>query len=93
MTFYSIIINNMQISNNRTMTAGCKALHALLLVLLLCVPMDMLAQVSTSKPLGEGTQESPYLISTAAELAWFRNWENGTNSPAIGETATVHPET
>lgn len=74
------------------MTAGSKALHALLLVLLLCVPMDMLAQVSTSKPLGEGTQESPYLISTAAELAWFRDWVNGTYSPAIGETATVHPE-
>ncbi|MDY2623434.1 MAG: hypothetical protein SOV62_02940 [Alloprevotella sp.] len=39
---------------------------------------------------GDGTSAFPFHISNAAELAWFRDYVNGTYTPADGETATTH---
>lgn len=39
---------------------------------------------------GDGTSAYPFHISNAAELAWFRDYVNGTYTPADGETATTH---
>lgn len=39
---------------------------------------------------GDGTSANPFEISTAEELAWFRDYVNGTYTPADGETATTH---
>ena len=39
---------------------------------------------------GDGTSANPFEISTAAQLAWFRDYVNGTYTPADGETATTH---
>ena len=44
------------------------------------------------KPAGDGTPENPYLISYSGQLAWFRDWVNGTYTPADGETATKHED-
>lgn len=39
---------------------------------------------------GDGTQANPFQIANAAQLAWFRDYVNGTYTPAYGETATTH---
>ena len=39
---------------------------------------------------GDGTSANPFQISNAEELAWFRDYVNGTYTPADGETATTH---
>ena len=39
---------------------------------------------------GTGTKFVPYEISTAEELAWFRDWVNGTYTASGSETATTH---
>ena len=39
---------------------------------------------------GDGTSANPFEISTAEQLAWFRDYVNGTYTPADGETATTH---
>ena len=41
-------------------------------------------------PQHAGTTEEPILIGTAAELGYYRDWVNGTYTPAGGETATKH---
>ncbi len=56
------------------------------------LPASVWAQsVTTEQPAaGDGTSANPYQIANAAQLAWFRNWVNGTYTPADGETATKH---
>ena len=46
--------------------------------------------VTTSKPQGEGSSSNPFQISNAKELAWFRDWVNGTYTPKDGESASEH---
>ena len=49
----------------------------LLLVTAMAIPKMAWAQVTPTKPAnGDGTAEKPYEITTAAELAWFRDWVN-----------------
>lgn len=49
----------------------------LLLVTAMTMPKMAWAQVTPTKPAnGDGTAEKPYEITTAAELAWFRDWVN-----------------
>ena len=49
----------------------------LLLVAAMTMPKMAWAQVTPTKPAnGDGTAEKPYEITTAAELAWFRDWVN-----------------
>ena len=49
----------------------------LLLVTAMAMPKMAWAQVTPTKPAnGDGTAEKPYEITTAAELAWFRDWVN-----------------
>ena len=43
-------------------------------------------------PQHAGTTDAPILIGTAAELGYYRDWVNGTYTPAGGETATKHNE-
>ena len=49
----------------------------LLLVTAMAMPKMAWAQVTPTKPAnGDGTAKKPYEITTAAELAWFRDWVN-----------------
>ena len=55
----------------------------LLLVTAMAMPKMAWAQVNTSQPAnGEGTATNPYQITTAAELAWFRDYVNKGNETA-----------
>lgn len=67
-------------------------LAAFLFVAAMMLPASVWAQsVTTEQPAaGDGTPANPYRIANAAQLAWFRDWVNGTYTPAEGETATVH---
>ena len=69
-----------------------RLLTALLLVATLMLPASVWAQsVATEQPAaGDGSSANPYQIANAAQLAWFRDWVNGTYTPADGETATMH---
>ena len=50
------------------------------------------AQTQPSKPSsGNGSVENPYKISTAAELAWFRDYVNGTIVDEDEADGTTHP--
>ena len=50
------------------------------------------AQTEPSKPSsGNGSVENPYKISTAAELAWFRDYVNGTIVDEDEADGTTHP--
>ena len=50
------------------------------------------AQTEPSKPSsGNGSVENPYKISTAAELAWFRDYVNGTIVDDGEAAGTTHP--
>lgn len=58
---------------------------------LFAVAMSLTQMVVAQQPLvGDGTSAYPFHISNAAELAWFRDYVNGTYTPADGETATTH---
>ena len=67
-------------------------LAAFLFVAAMMLPASVWAQsVTTEQPAaGDGTSANPYQIANAAQLAWFRDWVNGTYTPAAGETATKH---
>lgn len=55
------------------------------------VAMSLTQMVVAQQPaVGDGTSAFPFHISNAAELAWFRDYVNGTYTPADGETATTH---
>ena len=75
---------------NQHFTSGLLA--AFLFVAAMMLPASVWAQsVTTEQPAaGDGTSANPYQIANAAQLAWFRDWVNGTYTPAEGETATKH---
>ena len=75
---------------NQHFTSGLLA--AFLFVAAMMLPASVWAQsVTTEQPeAGDGTSANPYQIANAAQLAWFRDWVNGTYTPAEGETATFH---
>ena len=52
----------------------------LLLVTAMAMPSVAWAQISPSKPSGEGTAANPYQIGSAAELYWFAALVNGDTS-------------
>lgn len=65
----------------------------LLLVMAILMPYGgawAATSVTTSKPQGEGSSSNPFQISNAQELAWFRDWVNGTYTPKDGESASEH---
>ena len=49
----------------------------LLLVMALLIPQWGWAQTASQPSVGNGSTRNPYEISTAAELAWFRDYVNG----------------
>ena len=63
----------------------------LMLVMALLIPQWSWAQTPSQPKVGDGSQDNPFQISTAAELAWFRDWVNGTYTPDDGGTAIIHP--
>ena len=54
----------------------------LMLVAAMTMPKMAWAEVTTSQPNGNGSAMSPYEITTAAELAWFRDHVNAGNKTA-----------
>ena len=63
----------------------------LLLVMAILMPYGG-AWAQTKKPSsGDGSVDSPYKISTAAELAWFRDYVNGTIVDEGEADGTTHP--
>ena len=49
----------------------------LLLVMALLIPQWGWAQTASQPSEGDGSTGNPYIITKAAELAWFRNEVNG----------------
>ena len=49
------------------------------------------AWAQTKPSSGDGSVDNPYKISTAAELAWFRDYVNGTIVDEGEKTGTTHP--
>lgn len=63
-----------------------RATLLLLLIAAMFVPQMLLAQTATQPTNGDGSADNPYQITTAEELAWFRdkvNSTNGDNSPKL----------
>lgn len=69
-------------------------LAAFLFVAAMMLPSSVWAQsVPTEQPAaGDGSSDNPYQIANAAQLAWFRDWVNGTYTPAGGGKATKHQD-
>ena len=66
----------------------------LLLVMAILMPYEgawAATNVTTSRPAqGDGSSSNPFQISNAKELAWFREWVNGTYTVSSSESATTH---
>ena len=60
-----------------------RAMLALLLLAAMLVPQMLSAQTATQPAVGDGSTSNPYQITTAEELAWFRDKVNST----VGSTA------
>ena len=64
----------------------------LLLVMAILMPYGGAWAQTPSKPsIGDASVDKPYQISTAAELAWFRDYVNGTVVPEGEAEGTSHP--
>jgi len=64
----------------------------LLLVMAILMPYEgAWAQTPKRPASGDGKVDTPFLISTAAELAWFRDYVNGTIVNKGEEDGTTHP--
>lgn len=64
----------------------------LLLVMAILMPYGGAWAQTTKRPAsGNGTVNNPFLISTAAELAWFRDYVNGTIVDDGKAAGTTHP--
>ena len=68
-----------------------KLITMLMLVMALFIPQWSWAQTAVMPSVGDGSKDYPFEISTRDNLAWFRDWVNGTYTPADGETAVTHP--
>ena len=62
----------------------------LLLVMAILMPYGG-AWAQTKPSSGDGSVDNPYKISTAAELAWFRDYVNGTIVDEDEAAGTTHP--
>ena len=66
----------------------------LLLVMAILMPYEgawAATNVTTSRPVqGDGSSSNPFQISNGKELAWFREWVNGTYTVSGSESATTH---
>ena len=63
----------------------------LLLVMAILMPYEGAWAQTTKRPAsGNGDVGNPFQISNAQELAWFRDWVNGTYTPEDGESASEH---
>ena len=62
----------------------------LLLVMAILMPYEG-AWAQTKPSSGDGSVDNPYKISTAAELAWFRDYVNGTIVDEDEADGTTHP--
>ena len=66
----------------------------LLIVMAILMPYEgawAATNVTTSRPAqGDGSSSNPFQISNAKELAWFREWVNGTYTVSGSESATTH---
>jgi len=66
----------------------------LLLVMAILMPYEgawAATNVTPSRPAqGDGSSSNPFQISNAKELAWFRDWVNGTYTVSGSESATTH---
>ena len=66
----------------------------LLIVMAILMPYEgawAATNVTTSRPVqGDGSSSNPFQISNAKELAWFREWVNGTYTVSSSESATTH---
>ena len=62
----------------------------LLLVMAILMPYGG-AWAQTEPSSGDGSVDNPYKISTAAELAWFRDYVNGTIVDEDEAAGTTHP--
>ena len=66
----------------------------LLIVMAILMPYEgawAATNVTTSRPAqGDGSSSNPFQISNAKELAWFRDWVNGTYTVSGSESATTH---
>ena len=64
----------------------------LMLVMAILMPYGGAWAQTTKRPAsGNGTVNKPFLISTAAELAWFRDYVNGTIVDDGKAAGTTHP--
>ena len=59
-----------------------RAMQALCLFAFLLVPQFLLAQTVIRPALGDGTKENPYQITSAEELAWYRDEVNANDNKA-----------
>ena len=64
----------------KTMKSVLRSFVACLLALLMVVPVMATEATDVTGLAGEGTKTSPYLISTLAELEWFRDDVNAGNN-------------
>lgn len=71
----------MKFNNIRILLTG------MLLVVVMGLPQFSKAQNST-QPEGSGSKEDPFIIRTAENLAWFRDWVNGSYTVYEGEPTT-----
>ncbi|MGN0220622.1 MAG: GLUG motif-containing protein, partial [Prevotella sp.] len=72
---------------NKNINQLRRLLTALMLLATMAMPAVAWAEstITPSKPSGDGTEASPYLISTAAELYWFAGLVNGDASVCTGD--------
>lgn len=61
-----------------------------LLLVMVFVPLVSLAQTATRPAVGDGSSDNPFLISSAENLAWFRDYVNGTYTPDEGSASEPH---
>lgn len=67
-----------------------KHIISLVAVLLMAMPLAAWSQTATRPAVGDGSEESPFEIATAENLARFRDYVNGTYTPDDGESAQFH---
>lgn len=54
-----------------------RVLTVLSLLMITIIPQKSWAQTASKPEFGDGSEENPFLISSAEELVWFGNWVNG----------------
>lgn len=68
-----------------------KLFTLLLLVMALLIPQWGWAQTASKPQKGDGKTDNPFIITKAEELAWFRDYVNGTIVDEDEAAGTTHP--